>query len=100
MDAHGKHISEFRGKVRAAKSERRELRTELECLRALTWRAIDAIVEEGFPTGALDNPALFFDAEGDPAKFDKNLKTMMDSVGRFIDMSRIDVTPSSQYCMF
>jgi len=71
-------------------------------VRALTpgARVIDAIVEEGFPTGALDNPALFFDAEGDPAKFDKNLKAMMDSVGRFIDMSRIDVTPSSQYCMF
>ena len=41
-----------------------------------------------------------FDAEGDAVKFEKNLKAMMDSVGRFIDMSRIDVTPTSQYCMF
>ncbi|MDP3859463.1 MAG: EthD domain-containing protein [Stagnimonas sp.] len=71
-------------------------------VRALTpgARAIDAIVEESFPTGAMTDPQLFFDAEGDPAKFEKNLKAMMDSVGRFIDMSRIDVTPTSQYCMF
>lgn len=63
-------------------------------------RPIDAIVEECFPTGAMTDPQLFFDAEGDAVKFDKNLKAMMDSVGRFIDMSRIDVTPTSQYCMF
>lgn len=71
-------------------------------VRALTpgARTIDAIVEECFPTGAMTDPQLFFDAEGDAVKFEKNLKAMMDSVGRFIDMSRIDVTPTSQYCMF
>lgn len=71
-------------------------------VRALTpgARAIDAIVEECFPTGAMTDPQLFFDAEGDAVKFEKNLKAMMDSVGCFIDMSRIDVTPTSQYCMF
>lgn len=71
-------------------------------VRALTpgARPIDAIVEECFPTGAMTDPQLFFDAEGDAVKFDKNLKAMMDSVGRFIDMTRIDVTPTSQYCMF
>lgn len=71
-------------------------------VRALTpgARAIDAIVEECFPTGAMNNPPLFFAAEGDAAKFDENLKTMMASVGRFIEMSRIDVAPTSQYPMF
>lgn len=60
----------------------------------------DAIVEEGFPTEALSDPQVFFDAKGDEAKFKKNLDQMMWSVGRFIDMTRIDVTPTSQYLIF
>ena len=58
---------------------------------------LDAMVEEGFPIAALNDPYTFFDAVGDEQKFQSNLKTMMDSVYRFIDMSRIDVTPTSQY---
>lgn len=71
-------------------------------VRALTPGAaeIHAIVEESFPTGAMTDPQLFFDALGDPAKFNRNLKLMMDSVSRFIDMTRIDVAPTSQYPMF
>lgn len=60
----------------------------------------DAIVEECFPQAALTDPLAFFDAPGDEAKFKKNLERMMWSVGRFIDMTRIDVTPTSQYPMF
>ena len=71
-------------------------------VRALTPGApeIHAIIEEGFPAAAMTDPQVFFDAKGDQAKFDRNLKLMMESVGRFIDMGRIDVAPTSQYPMF
>lgn len=71
-------------------------------VRALTpgAREIHAIIEESFPAAAMTDPQVFFDAVGDPAKFDQNLKLMMESVGRFIDMARIDVAPTSQYPMF
>ena len=59
--------------------------------------AYDAFVEECFPDSAMADPQAFFDAVGDPAKFDANLATMMDSCGRFIDFARIDVIPTSQH---
>ena len=71
-------------------------------VRALTPGAPEfhAIIEESFPVGAMTDPQLFFDAAGDQTKFNHNLKLMMDSVARFIDMARIDVAPTSQYLMF
>jgi hypothetical protein len=60
----------------------------------------DAIVEECFPAAAMTDPYLFFDAAGDEDKFQRNLKRMMDSVQRFIEMERIEVLPTSQYPMF
>jgi hypothetical protein len=68
-------------------------------IRPLTANAppLDAMVEEGFPIGALNDPYTFFDAVGSEEKFQANLKTMMDSVVRFIDMTKIDVAPTSQY---
>ena len=62
--------------------------------------AYDAIVEECFPAAAMTDPYTFFDAPGDEAKFQHNLKRMMDSVQRFIDMEQLDVVPTSQYQMF
>ena len=59
--------------------------------------AYDAFVEECFPAQAMDDPAAFFDAGGNQAKFQANLATMMDSCGRFIDFTRIDIIPTSQY---
>lgn len=56
-----------------------------------------AIVEECFPDDAMDDPQAFFDARGDQAKFEANLQAMMDSCARFIDQTRIDVLPTSQY---
>jgi len=56
-----------------------------------------SIVEECFPADAMDDPTVFFDAKGDQAKFEANLQAMMDSCARFIDQSRIDVLPTSQY---
>ena len=68
---------------------------------ALTHGAprIDAIVEECFPPAAMTDPQAFFDAVGDEAKFQRNLAAMMDSCNRFIDFDKIDVLPTSQYCL-
>ena len=68
-------------------------------VRALTPNApaYDAFVEECFPLEALTDPKAFFDAVGDEAKYQANLATMMDSCSGFIDFSRIDVIPTSQY---
>ena len=54
-------------------------------------------VEECFPLAALTDPQVFFDAVGDAAKFDRNLASMMESCGRFIDFDRIDVLITSQF---
>lgn len=59
--------------------------------------AYEAFVEECFPLAALDDPAAFFDAQGDAAKLKANVDTMMDSCGRFIDFTRIDIIPTSQF---
>lgn len=56
-----------------------------------------AIVEECFPLKALNDPFVFFDAVGDEAKFNENLKIMMDSCDRFIDRGMVDVLPTSQF---
>ncbi len=67
--------------------------------RALTEDApvLDAIVEEGFPTAALSDPAAFYDAVGDAAKHAANHARMMESCHRFIDFNRIDSLPASEY---
>ena len=56
-----------------------------------------AIVEECFPPEAMTDPLTFFDAPGDMAKFQANLKIMMDSCARFIAPSSIDVFATSQF---
>lgn len=55
------------------------------------------IVEECFPEAALTDPLTYFDAPGDEVKMHANLQLMMDSVARFIDHSRMDCMPTSQY---
>ena len=57
----------------------------------------DAFVEECFPAEALTEPQVFFDAVGNPAKFDANLAAMMDSCHGFLDFSRGDIIPTSQF---
>lgn len=61
--------------------------------------AYDAFVEECFPPEAMADPAAFYDAGNDPARFKANLDTMMASCAAFIDFARIDIVPSSQYCV-
>ena len=68
-------------------------------VRALTYAAphYSAIIEENFPAAAMTSPHAFYDAVGDDARYKANLKAMMDSCARFIDMDRIDVVPTSEY---
>lgn len=56
-----------------------------------------AIVEECFPEAALTDPFVFFDAVGNPARFQANLDRMMASCDRFITRGTIDVIPTGQY---
>jgi hypothetical protein len=56
-----------------------------------------AIVEENFPLGALTDPAVFYDAAGDPAKLRANQERMMSAVGRFLALDRIESHPMSEY---
>jgi EthD domain len=59
--------------------------------------AYDAFVEECFPPDAMTDPAAFFGAVGDPLRLAANTRTMMDSCAAFIDFSRIDIVPTSQF---
>jgi hypothetical protein len=58
---------------------------------------LDALVEEGFPTEALTDQRAFYDAVGNEAKYQENLRRMMESCHRFIDFDRIDSMPMSEY---
>ncbi|WP_097093216.1 7-beta-hydroxysteroid dehydratase Hsh3 [Novosphingobium sp. Chol11] len=68
-------------------------------VRALTPNApdYDAFVEECFTPEAMTNSPAFFDAVGDDEKFARNTKDMADSCAGFIDFSRIDIIPTSQF---
>ncbi|QQD19341.1 EthD domain-containing protein [Spongiibacter nanhainus] len=59
--------------------------------------AVAAIVEECFPAQAMTDPLAFYDAQGDEARFQANSSRMMESCAKFIDFSRIDVLPTSEY---
>lgn len=68
-------------------------------VRALTNSApaYDAFVEECFPLVALEDRHAFFDAVGDDEKFSRNTSAMLESCTQFLDFSRIDVMPTSQF---
>lgn len=59
-----------------------------------TWHAI---VEECFPAAAMSDPHVFFDAVGDDDKLARHQRAMFESVQRFIDLSILDVVPTSRY---
>lgn len=59
--------------------------------------AYSAFVEECFPINALSEPEAFFDAVGNPARFKANLDAMMDSCHAFLDFTRNDIIPTSQF---
>lgn len=56
-----------------------------------------AIVEEGFPIEAMRDPRVFYEAVDDEAKFQTNLKRMIETVQRFLAMDQTDVTITSEY---
>lgn len=58
-----------------------------------------AIVEECFPAAAMADPHVFFDAVGDDEKLARHQREMFESVQRFIDLSIIDVVPTSRYLL-
>jgi len=70
-----------------------------EVVRAVTPDAPDfhAIVEEGFPIEALDDPYVFYDAVGDEERFKRHTKRMAETCVKFLDMSATDSHPMSRY---
>lgn len=58
------------------------------------------IVEEGFPREALGDPQAFYDAVGDEARYQANLKRMIDSCQAFLSMEKVDSHPMSEYRFF
>ena len=55
-----------------------------------------AVVEENFPIGALTDPKVFYAAAND-AELQRNVKRMMDSCNRFLDMGPLEFTHMSEY---
>ncbi len=68
-------------------------------VRALTQDAPPwvGIVEEGFPTEAVTDPMLWYKANGSKEKLEENLAKMMESVQAFLDLSKIESHPTSEY---
>ncbi|MBT5216014.1 MAG: EthD domain-containing protein [Gammaproteobacteria bacterium] len=58
-----------------------------------------AVIEECFPSEAMSNPSIFYNAENDSELLLKNTELMMDSCSRFIDFQKIEVIPTSRYRM-
>ena len=58
----------------------------------------DAIVEETFPIGALTDPKVFYDASSDE-ELQRNMKRMIDSCNRFLDMEPLEFTHMSEYTL-
>lgn len=86
----------------------RRVATETQCtymyvrnviVRPLTKNAPDyiGIVEEGFPTEAVTDPMLWYKADGSKERLEENLGKMMDSVQAFLDLSKIESRPTSEY---
>jgi hypothetical protein len=58
------------------------------------------IVEEAWPSvGHVNDPMLFYCADGDEAVLAANMKTMIDSVTAFLDMDRIRLAAMSEYLL-
>ena len=56
-----------------------------------------AIIEECFPSEAMTDPEVFYNAQNNPEQFAKNVQIMMDSCEKFIDFKKIEVIPTSRY---
>lgn len=57
-----------------------------------------SIVEECFPTDAMDDERVFFDSVGDDERHERNVRLMFESCARFLRMpGGVDAIPTSQY---
>ncbi|TFH23928.1 MAG: hypothetical protein E4H03_04945 [Myxococcales bacterium] len=55
------------------------------------------IVEEGFPAEAVTDPMLWYKAGGSQEKLEENMGRMIESVTAFLDISRVESNPMSEY---
>jgi hypothetical protein len=55
------------------------------------------IVEEGFPSEAIGDPAVWYDAVGDPEKLKAHIARMVASCQAFLDLDRVESHPTSEY---
>lgn len=96
--------------LRIWQEDHRQVALETQCthlyvrnavVRALTEDAPawEGIVEEGFPTAAVTDPARWYRAEGDPAILRANLGRMVESCKRFLDLDRVESHPWSEIRM-
>jgi len=60
------------------------------------WRGL---VEEGFPSGVVTDPARWYRAEGDAEKLRENIARMISSVKRFLDIDRVESHPLGEYVL-
>lgn len=68
-------------------------------VRALTDGAppFSGIVEEGFATEAIGDPAKWYDAEGDSERLRANMARMIESCKAFLDLGRVESHPTSLF---
>jgi hypothetical protein len=55
------------------------------------------IVEEGFPAQAIGDPAVWYDAVGDPEKLKAQIARMVESCQRFLDLDKVESHPTSEF---
>jgi hypothetical protein len=58
-----------------------------------------AIVEEGFPSAALTDPKVFYDAGDSDEKLKRNMRRMIESCKRFIDFDQLESHVMSEYVL-
>jgi hypothetical protein len=70
-----------------------------EIVRALTPNAPNwaAVVEESFPIEALTDPAVWYAAEGAPARLEEHRRRMVQSCLAFLALDRVESHPMSEY---
>ena len=61
---------------------------------------IEGIVEEAWPSPEhLTDPMLFYCADGDPDRMQRNLSEMLDSVTAFLDLGELRSFTTSEYLL-
>ncbi len=53
----------------------------------------------GESNGALDDPRIFYDARGSEERFERNSRKMLESVQQFLDLTKVDAHPMSEYVL-